>query len=150
MFVRSMLAFVIATTPLLALQQQEEGKPKVPKDSILATIIGCVKGRVIRADDVRQADTTTGVSITARTFRIAGKKDVMNVVKEYDGHEAEIVGIIKKSSLLEPGVKFKGGRVVIGGGMSSSPTGGMPSPAENVVVIDAITVTPIGGTCGGL
>ena len=149
MFVRSMLVFVIAATPLLA-QQQEEGKPKVPKDSILATITGCVKGRVIRADDVRQVDTTTGVSITARTFRIAGKKDVMNVVKDNDGHEAEIIGIIKKSSLLEPGVKFKGGRVVIGGGTSASPTGGMPSPAENVVVIDAISVTPIGGTCGGL
>lgn len=147
MIVRALFVFVIAAAPAFAQEQQE--KPKVPKDSIMATLTGCIKGHVIRADDVRQADTTSGVNITARTFRISGKKEVMALVKENDGHQVEMMGIIKKSSLMESGMKFKGGRVVVGGGTSASPTGGMPSPAENVVVIDATSVTAVGGTCGG-
>jgi hypothetical protein len=112
----------------------------------MAVMTGCIKGRIIRADDVRQTDTTSGVNITGHTFRIAGKKDVMAVVKEKDGERVELTGLIKKSSLIEPGIRFKGGRIVVGGG-SSGGTGTLPSPAENVVVIDALTVTAIGGSC---
>ena len=140
------LAIVVAATPLLA-QQQEEGKPKVPKDSVMAVMVGCIKGRVIHADDVRQTDTTTGVNITGHSFRIAGKKDVMAVVKEMDGSRVELTGLIKKSSLIEPGMRFKGGRIVVGGS-STGGTGTLPSPAENVVVIDTLTVTAVAGTCG--
>ena len=144
MLARIALASVLAAVPLLA--QQEEVKPKVPKDSVMAVITGCIKGRVIRAADVRQTDTTSGVNITGHTFRISGKKDVMNAVKEYDGDRVEMTGLIKKSTLIEPGVKFKGGRIIVGGGASGG-TGALPSPAENVVVIDALTVTQIGGSC---
>jgi len=147
MLARVTLACVLTAVPLLA-QQQEEGKPKVPKDSVLAVITGCIKGRVIRASDVRQTDTTSGVNITGHTFRISGKKDVMNVVKEKDGDRVEMTGLIKKSSLIEPGMRFKGGRIVVGGG-SSGGTGALPSPAENVVVIDALTVTAAPGSCEG-
>jgi hypothetical protein len=147
MLARLLCAALLASTPLLAQQPQEEGKPKIPKDSLLATITGCLKGHVIRADDVKQADTTSGVEIRAKSFRVAGKKDVMAVVKEDDGYRVEMTGIIKKSALIEPGVKFKGGRVIVGGG-SSGGTGTLPSPAENVVVIDALTVVRVGGSCG--
>ena len=147
MLARTTLVLLVAATPLLA-QQQEEGKPKVPKDSVMAVITGCIKGRIIRAADVRQTDTTSGVNITGHTFRIAGKKDVLNVVKEKDGERVEMTGLIKKSSLIEPGMRFKGGRVVIGGGASGGP-GALPSPAENVVVIDALSVTGVGGSCEG-
>jgi hypothetical protein len=146
MLARLALAAVLAATPLLAQQGQEEGKPKVPKDSILATITGCLKGHVIRAEDVKQADTTSGVEIRNKSFRVAGKKDVMAAVKEDDGYRVEMTGIIKKSSLIEPGMKFKGGRVIVGGGTSGG-TGALPSPAENVVVIDALTVARVGGSC---
>ena len=152
MLVRIALAALLAAAPLAAaprtLQEQEEGKPKVPKDSLLVTVNGCIKGRVIRTDDVRQADTTSGYNVRATTFRLAGKKDVMAVVKEQDGQRAEIVGLIKKSSLIEPGIKFKGGRVVIGGGTSAGTTGSLPSPAENVLVLDAISVQGLGVSCG--
>ena len=147
MLARLICAALLASTPLLAQQPQEEGKPKIPKDSLLATITGCLKGHVIRADDVKQADTTSGVEIRAKSFRVAGKKEVMAVVKEDDGYRVEMTGIIKKSALIEPGVKFKGGRVIVGGG-SSGGTGALPSPAENVVVIDALTVERVGGSCG--
>ena len=59
----------------------------------------------------------------------------------------EISGLIKKSALIESGMKFKGGRVVIGGGSPTS-TSSMPDPAENVVVLDAATVQSLGGSCG--
>ena len=50
---------------------------------------------------------------------------------------------------MEPGIKFKGGRVVIGGGTSSAGTrSSLPSPADNVLVLDALAVQGLGGRCG--
>ena len=152
MFLRPAFALLVAI-PLLAVStagvaaRQEQEKPKVPKDSLLVNVIGCLKGRVIRAEDVSQPDTTSGMTISNHSFRLSGKKDVMASIKEYDGHRVEISGLIKKSALIEPGVKFKGGRVVIGGGSPTS-TSTMPDPAENVVVLDAMTVQSLGGSCG--
>ena len=152
MFVRIALAALLTATlaadPLDAARQQEE-RPKVPNDSILVVITGCIKGRVIRAADVRQTDTTSGYNVRATTFRLAGKKDVMAAVKEQNGQRAEVTGLIKKSALMEPGIKFKGGRVVIGGGTSSAGTrSSLPSPADNVLVLDALAVQGLGGSCG--
>ena len=147
MLARTALAFFLAAAPLAlgAAQEPQEGV-KVPKDSLLVVITGCIKGRVIRSADVRQVDTTSGYNVRGTTFRLAGKKDVMNAVKEEDGHHAEITGLIKKSSLMEQGIKFKGGRVVIGGGTTAG-SGSMPSPAENVLVLDALTVRGLGRDC---
>jgi hypothetical protein len=148
MVVKTALACLLAAAPLLAAPpRQQEERPKVPKDSLMVVITGCIKGRVIRAADVRQTDTTSGVTIRSTTFRLAGKKDVMKVVKEEDGHRAEVTGLIKKSSLMEPGMKFKGGRVVIGGGTSAGTRSSLPSPAENVLVLDALAVQGLGTSC---
>jgi len=144
MVVKVALACLVATAPFLPGQEE---RPKVPKDSVMVVITGCIKGRVIRAADVRQTDTTTGVNIRSTTFRLAGKKDIMEVVKEQDGQRAEVTGLIKKSALIEPGIKFKGGRVVVGGGTSAGATSSMPSPADNVLVLDALTVQGLGGSC---
>ena len=146
MVARFALACLLAATPLAA--QDQEDKPKVPKDSYLVTVTGCLKGRVIKADDARHVDTTSGPVIRGTAFRLAGKKEVMNVVKEQDRNRVEITGLIKKSALMEPGVKFKGGRVVVGGGTMTSGSSNMPSPAENVLVLDAWTVQALGGSCG--
>src|SRR3569832_1399622 len=101
MLCRIALVCLLAATPLAAQEKQEQpDHPKVPKDSLLVTVAVCVKGRVIRAADVTQADTTSGYNIRSTTFRIEGKKDVMQGVKEQDGQRAEIVGLIKKSALL--------------------------------------------------
>jgi hypothetical protein len=144
MVVRTALAFLIAASPLV---MQQEERPKVPKDSILVTVTGCLKGRVLKASDVRQEDTTSGPIVRGHSFRLAGKKDVMKLVKDEDGNRVEISGLIRKSSLMEPGVKFKGGRVVIGGGTMASGSGSLPDPAENVLVLDAWTVQALGGSC---
>jgi hypothetical protein len=147
MVVKAALACLIAVAPLLPSPQSQEERPKVPKDSLLVVITGCIKGRVIRAADVRQVDTTAGPSIRSTTFRLAGKKDVMNVVKEQNGQRAEVTGLIKKSALTEQGMKFKGGRIVVGGGTSAGSTSSMPSPADNVLVLDALAVQGLGGAC---
>ena len=147
MVVKLALACLIAAAPL-AVQAQQEDRPKVPKDSYLVTVVGCLKGRVLRAADVRQEDTTSGPTIRNHSFRLAGKKDVMTQVKENDEQRVEISGLIKKSALMEPGVKFKGGRVVVGGGTMASGTSNLPDPADNVLVLDALTVQALGGSCG--
>ena len=144
MVVKVALACLVAVTPFLP---QQEERPKVPKDSLMVVITGCIKGRVIRAADVRQTDTTSGVTIRSTTFRLAGKKDVMSVVKEQDGQRAEVTGLIKRSALREPGIKFKGGRVVIGGGTSAGSPSSLPSPADNVLVLDALAVQGLGTSC---
>jgi hypothetical protein len=148
MLARTALALVLAAGPIAfaAAQEPQEGSVKVPKDSLLVVITGCIKGRVIRSADVRQVDTTSGYNVRGTTFRLAGKKDVMNAVKEEDGHHAEITGLIKKSALMESGMKFKGGRVVIGGGTTAG-TGSLPSPAENVLVLDALSVRGLARNC---
>jgi hypothetical protein len=148
MLARVALACLLAAVPLAARQEsQGEKLPKVPKDSILATVEGCLKGRVIRAYDVRQPDTTTGIAIRNKSFRVEGKKEVTALVKENNGMHVEITGLIKKSALIEPGVKFKGGRVVVGGGTGTAGVAGPPDPAENVVVIDAVTLRSFGDSC---
>jgi hypothetical protein len=144
MVVKIMLACLLAAAPVAA---QQEERPKVPKDSLLVTVVGCLNGRVLKASDVRQEDTTSGPIVRGHAFRIAGKKDVMKIVKEDDGQRVEITGLIRKSSLMEPGVKFKGGRVVVGGGTMSSGTSSLPNPADNVLVLDAWTVQALGGSC---
>ena len=144
MFVKAVVISVLAAAPRVA--QQEEGRPKVPKDSVLVVVTGCFNGRALRADDVRQTDTTAGVTVRSRTFRVAAKKDVMEVVKENNHRRVEVTGLIKKSALREPGMKFKGGRIVVGGGTSGG-TGALPDPADNVTVLDALAVQGLPGSC---
>src|SRR5262245_49327253 len=119
MVARIVVACVLAAAIPLAAQPfegQQEEHPKVPKDSVLVNVTGCLKGNVVRAEDVSQPDTTSGITIRNKSFSLAGKKDIKNAFKEANGQRVEITGLIKKSALIEPGVKFKGGRVVVGGG----------------------------------
>lgn len=144
MFARITVALVLAAVPLTAAGQQEEHR-KIPKDSVEVTVTGCLKGRVLSASDVRQTDVESGPRVRQNAFRLAGPKGLMKQVKENDGQRVEITGLIRKSALTEPGMKFKGGRVVIGGG--SATPGSIPDPAENTVVLDMSAVQLVGGSC---
>ena len=143
--VASLAAVALATVTLAAQQGQEEGRRKIPKDSVQVTVNGCLKGRVLQVSEARRTDVESGPPIRQRSLRLAGKKDVMKDVKKNDGHYVELIGLIKKADLAEPGVRFKGGRVVIGGGTGSP--GSIPSPVENVAVLDVSSVTTVGGDC---
>ncbi|HET7219862.1 MAG TPA: hypothetical protein VFJ02_17515 [Vicinamibacterales bacterium] len=120
-------------------------KPRVPKDSIELTVIGCLKGRSLTTVENRQADVESGPYIGARTFRLAGKRAVMDEVKRQDRHLVEIVGIVKRSDLDEQGVKV--GRVTIGPGSPASGTRSIPSPADNVPVMDVESVRMRAESC---
>jgi hypothetical protein len=140
------LAFLLAL--MASPQENKQEKPRVPKDSIELVVTGCLKGRVLAVSDVRQEDTQSGPIVKARSFRVAGKKDIMKDIKEHDGHLVDVTGIVKKSSLVEPGMKVGKG-VTIGGGPPVAGSGGhTPLPTEYIPVLDVETVRMRASSCG--
>src|SRR3954467_4826069 len=135
------LALLLVSLTIAAPQETtKQEKPKVPKDSIELVVSGCLKGRVLAVSDVRQEDTQSGPIVKSKSFRVAGKKDVMKDVKEHDGHLVDVTGIVKKSSLIEPGVRV-GKNVTIGGGPPVAGSGSAtPIPNEYIPVLDAESV----------
>lgn len=143
---------MITLSLLLALlsspQENQQEHPKVPKDSIMLVVTGCLKGRVLAVSDVRQTDTQSGPIVRSKSFRVAGKKDIMKEVKEHDGHLVDVTGIVKKSALIEPGIKV-GKSVTIGGGPPVAGSGGTtPIPNEYIPVLDAESVRVRATNCG--
>jgi len=120
MIPRIALACLLAAVPLVAgpavaAAQQEQEKPKVPKDSLLVNVTGCLKGRVVRAEDVRQPDTTSGMTITNRSFRLAGKKDVrpinLRLVPNCTYCDPEVASVgLTEAKAKEQGYDVKVGR----------------------------------------
>lgn len=143
-----MITALLVAIALVAPQETPKGKPRIPKDSIELVVVGCLSGRVIAIDDVRQTDVQSGPIVRVKSFRLAGKRDVMDIVKEQNHHIVEVTGIVKRSSLIEPGVRV-GKRVTIGGGNPVAGGGGVPSPAEYIAVLDVESVQPRGTSCGG-
>jgi hypothetical protein len=142
------LALVVALG-MTAAQETPQERPKVPKDSIQLVVTGCLKGRVLAVSDVRQEDTQSGPIVRARSFRLAGKKEVMKDVKDQDGHLVDVTGLVRKSALIEPGVKV-GKRIVIGGGQPvAGGSGTRPAPpVEYVPVLDVESVRQRASSCG--
>lgn len=141
---------LIAALSLTTAQDKPEERPRVPKDSVELVVTGCLKGRVLAVSDVRQTDTQSGPIVRARSFRLAGKKDIMKDVKDHDGHLVDVTGLVRKSALLEPGVKVGKG-IVIGGGQPVAGSGGrpVPTPSEIVPVLDVASVRQRASSCSG-
>ena len=70
----------------------------------------------------------SGPIVRGKSFRLAGKGDLMKEVKKEDGHFVEVTGIVKRSALDSKGVKI-GKRVAVGGG--SPVAGSRPSPIRS-------------------
>ena len=68
-------------------------------------------------------------------------------IKRQQGHLVEVTGLVKRSSLDEKGIKVGG--VAIGGGSPVAGTRSMPSPAENVAVMDVSSVRMRATSCAG-
>ena len=121
-------------------QESPQEHPKVPKDSIELTITGCLAGRVLAVSDVRRPDTESGPPVRAKSFRLAAKGDVMDDVKREDRHLVEVTGVVRKSALVEPGVRI-GKRITMGGGNPvAGSTGARPAPPEMIPVMDVWSV----------
>ena len=142
------LLIVLGLTPLPQDPPQEE-RPRVPKDSIELVVTGCLKGRLLIVSDVRETDTQAGPIVRAKTFRLSGKSEVMKVVKREDRHLVDVIGLVKRSSLTEPGMKVGKG-IVIGGGQPTAGSGmrPTPNPSEYVPVLDVESVRLRAMSCG--
>jgi len=140
------LPFALAAA--VAAQTPEE-KP-VPKDSVRVVADGCLKGRVFKAlspATSEEADVVSSPDISGRSFRLSGPRPVMEDVKKYDGDLVRVIGIVRKSALMEthPGTRVGNTQIVIGAPRSMDPAGRPPLPG--VAVMDISSVQFIQGGC---
>src|SRR4051812_29466678 len=133
----------------LAPAQETPRERKVPKDSIELAITGCLTGRVLAVSDVRRPDAESGPLVRAKSFRLAGKRDVMDDVKNEDHHLVEVTGLVRKTALMESGVKI-GKRITVGGGNPvAGSSGARPAPPETIPVMDVWSIRMRASSCGG-
>ena len=132
---------LIVALSLVAFVPQEgsQEKPRVPKDSVEVVVVGCLTGRALKASDVRQVDTQSGPIVRARSFRLAGKKEVMDDVKREDGHLVEVTGLVRRAALDDRGVTVGKG-ITIAGGPPVAGRSQTPAPSNDTVVMDVWSV----------
>ena len=68
-----MLAVVVTLALGLMHAQEPQETPRVPKDSIELTVVGCLQGRILRTLDRRGTDVESSPYVGERTFRLNGK-----------------------------------------------------------------------------
>ena len=66
-------------------QEPPQERPRIPDDSVELNVSGCLKGRVLAVSDTRETDTQSGPIVRGKSFRLAGKGDIMKEVKKEDG-----------------------------------------------------------------
>ena len=141
----TIVAVLIVALASASVEPQE--KPRIPDDSIELTVTGCLKGRVLTTIPPREADVQRGPAVGERTFRLNGKRDVMDEVKLRNRQLVDVVGIVKRSALDDKGVKS--GRVAISGGSPVAGSGHIPTGIDNVPVMDVTSVRLRETACGG-
>jgi len=127
-------------------QSTPQERPRVPDDSVELNVSGCLKGRVLSVSDVRETDTQSGPIVRGKSFRLAGKGDIMKEVKKEDGAFVDVTGIVKRSALDSKGIKI-GKRVAISGGSPVSGTHSTPDPAADVAVMDISSLRHRSSSC---
>jgi hypothetical protein len=139
------LVLILAAAP-----PQEAGTKKIPKDSVEVATRGCLKGRMFTAVPPPEGEGVRhGPDITGRHFRLSGPKDVMKSVKEHNGHLVEVVGLIRKSALSDPGIGMKvgGTRVVIGAPGTDPDRSMYKQPMANVDGMDISSIGFLSNDC---
>lgn len=134
---------------LAATAPQEPGTKKIPNDSVEIQARGCLKGRVFTAAPRTEDEgVALGPDVTGRNFRLAGKKELMEVVKKHDGQFVAIVGILRKADLTAPelGTRLGKTRVIVGQPGRDPMRGNLPTPAP-VPVMDLTSVQFIDTAC---
>jgi hypothetical protein len=142
------LASLIVALALVPGQETSQEKPKVPKDSVELTVIGCLKGRVLKTVEQRQADVESGPYVGSRSFHLLSKKPVTDELKKQQNHLVEVTGIVKRSSLDDKGMKA--GPVAINGGApvaGTGPAGSMPRPTADAAEMDVSSVRMRASSC---
>jgi hypothetical protein len=125
---------------------------KKPSDSTELVATGCIKGRVFTAMDnpEEQGAVMRGRSVRGRSFRITGKRDVMDEVKRQDGHFVEVTGLVRTSELEGRGPAMRIGGTDVNIGVTpmdpTRPTGTQQA-LTNVVVMDVTAVRFVAESC---
>jgi hypothetical protein len=137
-----------AVTPGAAapVQSERQERPRIPDDSVELNVSGCLKGRVLAVSDTRETDTQSGPIVRGKSFRLAGKGDIMKQVKKEDGSFVEVTGVVKRSALDSKGVSI-GKRVKVGGGSPVSGTRAIPDPVADVAVMDISALRHRANSC---
>lgn len=123
---------------------------KVPSDSVEIEARGCIKGRVFTGTGQPPEERTSkGPDVTGKSFRVTGEREVMDLVKKYNGQYVEILGIVRKAALDDQGIGMRvgRGRVVIGAPGMDPTRMNAPASAPSVAAMDAIAVRLLADRC---
>ena len=120
---------------------------KVPKASIELVVTGCLKGRLLTTTRTPKVVDGDDLDVPFDRFQVAGKKPILAEVKKHDREEVEIVGLVRKADLREPGIRVPGGRVIIGPGRGGDRYNPPTGPAQRVVLLQATAVRPLDRSC---
>jgi hypothetical protein len=125
---------------------------KKPSDSTEVVATGCIKGRVftVMENPGEQGAVMRGRNLRGRSFRVAGKREVLDEVKRQDGHLVEVTGLVKTSDLdgRGPGMRIGGTNVNIGvTPMDPTRPTGTQQSLSNVVVMDLTAVRFVAESC---
>jgi hypothetical protein len=124
---------------------------KVPSDSVEIEARGCLKGRVFTGTGQPEEERSSkSPDVTGKSFRVTGERDVMDLVKKYNGQYVEILGIVRKAALDDQGIGMRvgrGGRVVIGAPGQDPTRMNAPTAAPSVAAMDVIAVRLLSDRC---
>jgi hypothetical protein len=124
----------------------------VPNDSARVAIPGCAKGRTFIVAPTPEHEPSQVEIAPGRRFRLNGDKDVLGDIKKREGQLIEVTGLVRKADLKGPsGIAVGGGRVRVGGGMPSSPTGDVSHTVTSYeqAVLDVEGWRLLGENCPG-
>jgi hypothetical protein len=124
---------------------------KIPSDSVEVASQGCLKGRVFTATgQPAEEHTIKGPDITGKSFRVTGERELMDLVKRYNGQFVEVIGIVRKAALDDQGIGMRvgrGTRVVIGAPGADPTRMNAPAAAPSVAAMDLVAVRLLQDSC---
>src|SRR5262245_25417325 len=133
---RTTIALVAVTASLSPLFAQER---PVPKDSLRLSMSGCAHGRVFTVGRDPNHESRGYELEEGMKLRLEGPKDVLNEIKKNEHLMVDIVGIMKQSDTVQPGVGLAGGKVRITPVMPNGrQTAGNPGPQVPVVDVESV------------
>jgi hypothetical protein len=137
-------AVSIATTIALALMIGASGgvqgdRPPKPREKSETVIQGCLLGKTLKTKKVDTSGSQT------RTFRLRLPKSLAAALKEHEGHEEELTGVLSDTERTMGGSKSKmvGSKTKITVGASEERNTGAPDDPE----LEVISFRHVASTC---
>ena len=88
---------------LAALHAAPQETRPVPAGSVEVSSRGCLSGRVFTATpQPEDGDVTLGPSISGWSFRLAGPRELLEQVSNYNGNLVEVTALVKESEFSRP------------------------------------------------